>query len=83
MTSKSRNRPARRHAEATAPRATCPKTGRQLDEFGLPLTGPARAAELARLGQPDPREDPAAWDAGFVVAHATEAPGAPASEGDA
>ncbi len=37
------------------------KYGRQLDEFGLPLSGPFRAAELYRLGKPDPRDNPEAW----------------------
>lgn len=48
-------------AEPTQPRPVDPATGRQLDEYGLPLSGPARVARLAELGKPDPREDPDAW----------------------
>lgn len=47
--------------DPTQPRPVDPKTGRQLDEFGLPISGPARVARLAELRKPDPREDPAAW----------------------
>lgn len=38
--------------EPTAPRPVDPATGRQLDEHGLPLSGPARVAALK--GEPDP-----------------------------
>ena len=51
-------------AKPTQPRPVDPGTGRQLDEYGLPLSGPARVARLAELGKPDPREDPEAWRAG-------------------
>ncbi len=37
------------------------RAGRMLDEFGLPLSGPARVRALQELGKPDPREDPEAW----------------------
>ena len=35
--------------------------GRELDEYGLPLIGPARQRALAELGKPDPNTDPKAW----------------------
>lgn len=47
-------------AEPTRPRPV-DAAGRTLDAHGLPLSGPARAARLAELGRPDPRDDPAAW----------------------
>ena len=42
--------------EPTRPRDVCPETGRQIDEFGLPISGPARARKLAEIGKPDPRD---------------------------
>ena len=47
---------------ATAPVPRCAKTGRSLDQWGLPLNGPARVAALQELGLPDPHENPGAWD---------------------
>lgn len=44
--------------------------GRLLDQFGVPLNGPARIAALAELEKPDPNTDPAAWG----VAPADETP---------
>lgn len=37
--------------------------GHDLDEWGLPLSGPARRRRLAQLGKPDPNIDPAGWQA--------------------
>ncbi|MFV3460642.1 hypothetical protein [Sphingomonas sp. DC2300-3] len=47
-------------ADPTAPRPVDPD-GRQRDDWGLPLNGPARARALGLAGKPDPRDDPAAW----------------------
>lgn len=47
--------------ESTAPAPRCLLTGRPLDQWGLPLNGPARVAALAELGLPDPNDDPVAW----------------------
>jgi hypothetical protein len=58
---KSKTAAAAEVSEATAPIARCPKTGRPLDQWGLPVNGPARTAALEELGMPDPNEDPAAW----------------------
>lgn len=59
---KAKSKPAAALAdEATAPIARCAKTGRPLDQWGLPVNGPARAAALEELGMPDPNDDPAAW----------------------
>lgn len=41
-------------AEPTAPRAVDPDTGLELDEHGLPLSGPARRRWLADAGIEDP-----------------------------
>jgi hypothetical protein len=49
-------------ADPTAPRAR-DETGRELDEFDLPLSGPARRARLAELGKRDPREFPEDFNA--------------------
>lgn len=46
--------------EPTAPRPV-DANGRTLDRYGLPISGPARAAVLAELKKPDPNEHPAAW----------------------
>lgn len=37
--------------------------GRELDQWGLPISGPARARRLAELGRPDPEHDSAGWAA--------------------
>lgn len=50
-------------ADPTAPRER-DAFGSELDQWGLPLSGPIRARMLAELGKPDPNEDPAAWDDG-------------------
>jgi hypothetical protein len=47
--------PATTQDEPTKPREI-DANGFELDEFGLPLVGPARIAALA--GRPDPAEDP-------------------------
>jgi hypothetical protein len=47
-------------AEPTAPRPVSPE-GRALDQWGLPMSGPARARALAEAGKPDPRDEPDAW----------------------
>lgn len=44
--------------EPTAPRPVDPN-GRTLDRWGLPISGPARAAALD--GKTDPNVDPAGW----------------------
>lgn len=41
-------------AEPTAPRAVDPATGLELDEHGLPTSGPARKRWLAKSGIEDP-----------------------------
>ena len=35
--------------------------GLELDQWGLPLCGPARQAALRSLGKPDPELEPDAW----------------------
>lgn len=54
--------PVTTQAEPTRPRPV-DANGRALDEWGLPLNGPARLAALAELGRPDPRDEPDAWPA--------------------
>jgi len=44
--------------EATQAPARCPKTGMELDQFGLPTNGVFRAAKLAELGIEDPALKP-------------------------
>lgn len=44
--------------------------GFELDEWGLPLCGPARIAVLEKLGKPDPNISPEAWQ---VPAKASDA----------
>lgn len=62
----------REQAPATAPRPVDAQ-GRELDQWGLPLSGPARARALAEIGKPDPNEDRSAWiDAGGDDAAVTE-----------
>lgn len=48
-------------ADSTAPTPRCAITGRPLDQWGLPLNGPARVAALAELGLPDPVDEPEVW----------------------
>lgn len=47
-------------AAPTAPRPVDAQ-GHDLDEWGLPISGPARVRRLAELGKPDPNIDPAGW----------------------
>lgn len=44
----------------TAPRAV-DANGREIDQWGLPINGPARVRALAELGKPDPHFAPEAW----------------------
>jgi hypothetical protein len=37
------------------------EAGRQIDQWGLPLSGPFRAAELEKLKKRDPRDHPEDW----------------------
>lgn len=53
--------------DPTQPRQT-DEAGRELDDFGLPLNGPARARALAAAGRPDPNVDPAGWAAAGAAA---------------
>lgn len=54
-------------AETTQEKPTQPRpvdaAGRELDEHGLPLCGPARDRALEALGRPDPHVEPDAWPA--------------------
>lgn len=53
-------------AAATAPRAQ-DEAGRPVDQWGLPLNGPARARALAELDRRDPHTHPEDWpDQGAV-----------------
>lgn len=56
-------------ADPTQPQPTR-EDGLVVDGFGLPISGPARAAALAELGKPDPDLDPDAWGAADVRAAA-------------
>lgn len=49
-------------AEPTKPRPHDPQ-GRELDGFGLPVSGPARLRRLAEMGRSDPNGDPDGWAA--------------------
>lgn len=44
----------------TQPRRTDAQ-GRELDQWGLPLNGPARQRALDAAGKPDPNFEPEAW----------------------
>lgn len=74
----SRLRPRTTQEKPTQPRPV-DGAGRQLDQWGLPFSGPARARRLAELNKPDPNDEPGAWapdGAGAVEA----APVAPAEQ---
>ena len=43
------------------------RNGRELDEHGLPLSGPERKRKLEELGKPDPNVEPSAWTAGVTT----------------
>lgn len=49
--------------EQEAPTAARPvdANGRELDQWGLPINGPARARALEEIGKPDPHFEPEAW----------------------
>ncbi|HEX8224471.1 MAG TPA: hypothetical protein VF605_11705 [Allosphingosinicella sp.] len=47
--------------EPTRPRPVDQATGRQLDAFGLPLSGPARIRALTERGKKDPLTHPEDW----------------------
>lgn len=64
----------------TQPRPTDGQ-GHDLDEWGLPLSGPARRRRLAELGKPDPNIDPTGWAAGAKPAAKPRAPRKPAIGG--
>lgn len=54
--------------------------GFELDEWGLPVTGPARIAALERLGRPDPIIDPEGWAAPDVDPTPAPLPEEPVTE---
>lgn len=49
-----KTKPTVTQAEPTAPRARDPETGLELDEYGLPISGPARKRWLADARIDDP-----------------------------
>lgn len=51
---------AAKPAPPTQPRPR-DENGRELDEYGLPLSGPARVKALAALERPDPHVEPDTW----------------------
>lgn len=51
----------------TAPRKVDGQ-GRELDQWGLPLNGPARIRALEKLGKPDPNVAPEAWTSAGTTA---------------
>lgn len=63
MTGKKTRSGAKPEVEQAAPTAARPvdANGRELDQYGLPLNGPARVAALAELGKPDPNDAPEVW----------------------
>ena len=52
--------PTTKQAQPTAPQPRDAR-GRVIDQWGLPVSGPARAAELEALGRKDPAIDPSGW----------------------
>lgn len=60
-------------AEVTQEPPTTPVTrdanGFELDAWGLPICGPARAARLETLGKADPHDDPDAWESPSGLSH--------------
>lgn len=68
-------------ATGTAPRPVDAQ-GRELDQWGLPINGPARAGALAELGKPDPNDDLTAWtEAAIAPAAPLEAVGTETQNG--
>ena len=61
---------------STKPRPT-DAAGRELDQWGLPYSGPARIRALAELGKPDPNVEPEAWASAGTPASTPDAGGAP------
>ena len=57
----------------TQPRRTDAQ-GRELDQWGLPLNGPARQRALDAAGKPDPDFEPEAWASDEGAAAAVVAP---------
>lgn len=55
-----KNAPAKPRTSQDAPTQPQPRdaNGRLLDQWGLPISGPARAARLAELGIADPAIEP-------------------------
>lgn len=74
---------SRRQAKSTQDKPTNPRprdaAGRELDQWGLPFSGPARVRRLAELGKPDPNVEPEAW-ASVGTDAAPVAPVAPVAE---
>jgi hypothetical protein len=48
--------------EAPTKAAPRDERGFELDDWGLPVSGPIRAIKLEEIGKPDPNVDPAAWE---------------------
>ena len=69
-----------RTEQAEPTRATTrDENGFELDQWSLPVAGPARAGVLAALGKPDPALDPEGWSAADTKA-AAKADTIPATE---
>ncbi|WP_336973419.1 hypothetical protein [Sphingobium aromaticiconvertens] len=56
---------SRSKAKTTQEKPTAPRSvdgaGRQVDQWDLPYSGPARVRALEELGKPDPNIEPEAW----------------------
>ncbi|CAN5267553.1 hypothetical protein BH10PSE13_BH10PSE13_23660 [soil metagenome] len=61
---------------STKPRPT-DAAGRELDQWGLPSSGPARVRALAELDKPDPNVAPEAWPSAGTPASTSDAGDAP------
>jgi len=57
----------------TAPRPRDAQ-GRELDQWGLPRSGPARAARLQAMNMADPELDPSGWTAAPNASSAAASP---------
>ncbi|MGE4321769.1 MAG: hypothetical protein AB7E60_01915 [Sphingobium sp.] len=68
-------------AAPTSPRPR-DAAGNELDQWGLPIAGPLRAARLAGLAKPDPNVEPEAW-ASVGTGAALVAPAAPDAKEEA
>lgn len=71
--------PARQSGEPTAPRPH-DRHGYELDEWNLPLVGPARVAALEKMGKRDPRDFPEDWQEPARAQPPVEAPAAELKE---